>query len=295
MPPSASLDPVFQALSEPNRRNMLTTLRRGPASVSALAAPLDITLAAVVQHLQVLERAGLVHSSKTGRVRTCTLTSQALQAANIWIAKYLPGASVPAALPPAALPLGVGKRRPARPALRGSALRRGATGEQRSIEFSIDRCSLGHVLVAATATGVCAVLLGDDPKELLAELQRRFPEAVLVPGGSALQRQASRVRKAIEQPSEKVTLPLDLRGTAFQQRVWRALQRIPSGRTTSYGQLARSLGMPRAVRAVASACGANPVAVLVPCHRVLGSDGKLTGYRWGLQRKRELLEREAQS
>lgn len=290
MPPSASLDPVFQALSEPNRRSMLSTLRRGPASVTALAAPLDITLAAVVQHLQVLERAGLVHSSKAGRVRTCTLTSRALQAANVWIAKYLPGTSVPTALPPAAE-----QRRPARTPRSGTPAHGSATGERRSIEFSIERCSLGHVLVAATPAGLCAVLLGDDREALQAELQRRFPEVTLVPAGSALQRQASRVRRAIEQPTRKVTLPLDLHGTAFQQRVWRALQRIPSGRTTSYGQLARSLGMPRAVRAVASACGANPVAVLIPCHRVLGSDGKLTGYRWGLQRKRALLEREAQN
>lgn len=161
------------------------------------------------------------------------------------------------------------------------------------IHFALGQCSLGAVLAASTDQGVCAILLGDQPEPLLCDLQRRFPAAELVGGEPAYEQLVARVVGLIEEPASAANLPLDLRGTLFQQRVWQALGKIPPGSTATYSEIASALGMPKAVRAVASACAANALAVAIPCHRVVRSDGSLSGYRWGVERKRELLAREA--
>jgi AraC family transcriptional regulator of adaptative response/methylated-DNA-[protein]-cysteine methyltransferase len=169
--------------------------------------------------------------------------------------------------------------------------RAGGTGE--SIRFAVGECSLGSVLVAATGKGVCAITLGDDPDALVRNLQDRFPNARLLGGDAGFEELVAKVVGLVERPAAAIDLPLDVRGTAFQQRVWQALRKIPAGSTASYADIARRLGTPAAVRAVAQACGANPVAVAIPCHRVVRRDGGLSGYRWGVERKRALLEREA--
>ena len=155
------------------------------------------------------------------------------------------------------------------------------------------QCSLGAILVAQSARGVCAILLGDDPDALIAELRQRFPAAQLLGGDADFEALVARVVGFVEAPRLGLDLPLDLRGTAFQQRVWQALRKIPPGQTLSYAELAARIGAPKAVRAVAGACAANPLAVAIPCHRVVRRDGDLAGYRWGIARKRALLEREA--
>ncbi|HEU4631231.1 MAG TPA: methylated-DNA--[protein]-cysteine S-methyltransferase [Gemmatimonadaceae bacterium] len=160
------------------------------------------------------------------------------------------------------------------------------------LQVAAAECSLGLVLVAASARGLCAVLLGDDREELRRDLQRRFAGAALSEGSAELRALAARVVELIEQPTRAMALPLDARGTAFQRAVWDALREIPPGATTTYGEIATRLGMPDAARAVAQACAANPLAVVVPCHRVVRRDGGLSGYRWGVERKRALLERE---
>ena len=167
-----------------------------------------------------------------------------------------------------------------------------AGGAATRIRFAVGQCSLGAIVVGATERGVCAIFLGDDPDELLRQLQDRFPRAELVGGDAAFEQLVARVVGLVEAPAVGLDLPLDVRGTAFQQRVWRALCAIPAGSTTSYGEVARRIGAPRSVRAVARAIGDNPIAVAIPCHRVVASDGALTGYRWGLARKRALLELE---
>jgi AraC family transcriptional regulator of adaptative response/methylated-DNA-[protein]-cysteine methyltransferase len=169
--------------------------------------------------------------------------------------------------------------------------RRGGAGE--TIRFAFAQSPLGLLLVAATARGICRIAFGEDEAGLRGELEGRFPQASLQPADAALEAQLRQVVALVEEPRAAPDLPLDLRGTAFQHRVWQALQAIPPGETTSYSALAAAIGQPRAVRAVAAACGANPAAVAVPCHRVLGKDGALTGYRWGLPRKRALLQKEA--
>jgi AraC family transcriptional regulator of adaptative response/methylated-DNA-[protein]-cysteine methyltransferase len=163
-------------------------------------------------------------------------------------------------------------------------------GTALEIRYAVERCPLGNVLVAATERGVCAVFLGDDEQQLRSELQARFPRAELLgETGPHLEAALSAVQAAMGEHPAARDLPLDLRGTAFQARVWEALRAIPPGETRSYAQVAQAIGAPSAVRAVAGACAANPVALVVPCHRVVGSDGKLTGYRWGVERKRVLL------
>ncbi len=168
----------------------------------------------------------------------------------------------------------------------------GAGGTGASIRFAVGACSLGAILVAATDQGVCAILLGDDPEALVRELQDRFSKARLIGGDNEFERWVAKVVGLVEAPAIGLDLPLDVRGTAFQQRVWQALREIPPGSTMSYGQLASRIGAPRAIRAVAAACAANPLAVAIPCHRVVRADGGLSGYRWGVERKRALLERE---
>ncbi len=168
-----------------------------------------------------------------------------------------------------------------------------AGGADARIMFALGQSSLGAILVARSQRGVCAISLGDDPDVLLRELQDRFPRAELIGGDAGFERLVAQVVGFIEQPGIGVDLPLDVRGTAFQQRVWQALRHIPAGQTASYTQIAEAIGSPRSVRAVAGACAANTLAVAIPCHRVVRSDGALSGYRWGVERKRALLLREA--
>ena len=171
-----------------------------------------------------------------------------------------------------------------------SAFRAGGDGA--SIRFAVGECSLGSILVAATGKGICAIQFGDDPDALVRDLQDRFPKALLVGGDQEFERLVAEVVGLVEAPAHGLDLPLDVRGTAFQQRVWQALRAIPSGSTASYAEIAERIGRPKAVRAVAQACAANPIAVAIPCHRVVRTDGALSGYRWGVERKRALLERE---
>jgi AraC family transcriptional regulator of adaptative response/methylated-DNA-[protein]-cysteine methyltransferase len=166
-------------------------------------------------------------------------------------------------------------------------------GADVDIHFAIGESSLGSILVAKSKLGVCAVLIGDDPRPLLKDLQDQFPKANLIGDESGYEELVAKVVGLIETPRLGFDLPLDIRGTAFQQRVWKALQQIPVGSTASYADIAKLIGMPKAVRAVAQACGANALAVAIPCHRVVRSDGSLSGYRWGVDRKRTLLHREA--
>jgi AraC family transcriptional regulator of adaptative response/methylated-DNA-[protein]-cysteine methyltransferase len=168
--------------------------------------------------------------------------------------------------------------------------RAGGAGER--IEFATAACSLGVAIVAATARGVCAIFLGDDAAQLQKDLRTRFPRAELVRGDVAFRVRVAGAIACVDGDARAPELPLDLHGTAFQQRVWRELRRIPAGSTASYTELAARLGSPRGARAVGKACGDNPVAVVVPCHRVVRGDGALAGYRWGLPIKRALLARE---
>ena len=170
-----------------------------------------------------------------------------------------------------------------------------AGGRDLEIRFAVGECSLGSILVAATRVGVCAILLGDDPDELAHDLERRFPRAVLVGADGDFEKLVGTVIALVEEPRLGTKLPLDIRGTVFQQRVWRALREVPAGTTASYSAIARAIGAPRSGRAVARACAANPLAVAIPCHRVVRTDGSLSGYRWGVERKRALLAREARS
>lgn len=167
-----------------------------------------------------------------------------------------------------------------------------AGGEKEIIRFAIGECSLGSILVAATYKGVCAILMGDDPDSLARDLQDRFDRAEFVGGDDVFDATVARVVGLVEQPARGLDLPLDVRGTAFQRRVWQALCDIPVGGRASYSDVAVSIGQPNAVRAVAQACGANNLAVAIPCHRVVRTDGALSGYRWGVERKRALLDRE---
>ena len=179
---------------------------------------------------------------------------------------------------------------PARLGMTPKAWRAGGSGE--AIRFAVGACSLGAILVAATGKGICAILMGDDPDQLARDLQDRFPAAELVGADAAFEDTVAKVVGLVEAPAVGLDLPLDVRGTAFQQRVWQALRQIPSGETVSYAELAERVGVPSGARAIAGACAANPVAVAIPCHRVVRTDGALSGYRWGVERKRALLARE---
>jgi AraC family transcriptional regulator of adaptative response/methylated-DNA-[protein]-cysteine methyltransferase len=175
--------------------------------------------------------------------------------------------------------------------MRARDYRAGGTGAV--IRFAVGECSLGAILVAQTQRGICAILLGDDPDLLVRDLQDQFPKAQLIGGDADFEQLIAQVVGFIEAPSIGLSLPLDVRGTAFQERVWQALREIPPGVTVSYAEIAERIGSPKAVRAVAQACGANHIAVAIPCHRVVRRDGDISGYRWGVDRKRELLRREA--
>lgn len=170
-----------------------------------------------------------------------------------------------------------------------------AGGSDTVIYFAVGESSLGSILVARSERGICAILLGDDPEALTRELQDKFPKANLIGGDAGFEELVAKVVGFVEAPALGLDLPLDVRGTAFQQRVWRALRRIPAGSTASYADVARQIGSEKSVRAVAQACAANVLAVAIPCHRVVRNDGSLSGYRWGVERKRVLLEREAEA
>jgi AraC family transcriptional regulator of adaptative response/methylated-DNA-[protein]-cysteine methyltransferase len=161
-----------------------------------------------------------------------------------------------------------------------------------AIRFAIGQSSLGLILVAASEKGICAILMGDDPGALSRELQDRFPRAAFLPADAAFETWVAKVVSFVDTPRSRLDLPLDIRGTAFQQRVWQALCEVPLGSTASYTEIAERIGAPKAVRAVAQACAANAIAVAIPCHRILRNDGGISGYRWGVERKRALLKRE---
>jgi AraC family transcriptional regulator of adaptative response/methylated-DNA-[protein]-cysteine methyltransferase len=170
-----------------------------------------------------------------------------------------------------------------------------AGGADTEIRFAVGECSLGSILVAQSGRGVCAILMGEDPDELARDLQDRFPHARLIGGDAGFEQLIAKVVGFVEAPRLGLDLPLDVRGTAFQQRVWQALREIPAGKTASYTEIARRIDAPKSVRAVAQACAANPLAVAIPCHRVVRNDGGSSGYRWGVERKRALLERESKA
>lgn len=167
-------------------------------------------------------------------------------------------------------------------------------GANTQIRFAIGHCFLGDVLVAQSERGICAILFGENAEALQADLCRRFPRAALTAADEAFSLTVKQVIEFIEAPAKGLNLPLDIQGTVFQQQVWQALQNIPAGSTASYREIAEHIGSPRAVRAVAGACAANSLAVAVPCHRVVRNDGGLSGYRWGTERKRALLDRESE-
>lgn len=174
--------------------------------------------------------------------------------------------------------------------MKASAYRSG--GANSEIRFAVGECSLGDILVAQSERGICAILIGDDAEALVQDLQNRFPRADLIGGDKAFEKLVAQVVGFVEAPAIGLNLPLDIRGTAFQQRVWQALCEIPAGTTASYTEIANRIGAPKAFRAVALACGANAIAVAIPCHRVVRNDGGLSGYRWGVERKRTLLDNE---
>jgi AraC family transcriptional regulator of adaptative response/methylated-DNA-[protein]-cysteine methyltransferase len=167
-----------------------------------------------------------------------------------------------------------------------------AGGRGHVIRFAVGECSLGAILVAATDKGVCAIEFGDDPDALVRGLEDRFPKAQLVGDDKSFEQLVAKVVGFVEAPAQGLDLPLDIRGTAFQRRVWNAIRAIPAGATASYGDIARRIGAPKSVRSVAQACASNAIAVAIPCHRVVRTDGSASGYRWGVARKRALLARE---
>jgi AraC family transcriptional regulator, regulatory protein of adaptative response / methylated-DNA-[protein]-cysteine methyltransferase len=164
-----------------------------------------------------------------------------------------------------------------------------AGGDGATIRFAVGECSLGSILVAASELGICSIAIGHDPNMLVRELQDRFPNAVLIGADKQFERMVAQVVAFVENPSAGLELPLHVQGTAFQQRVWKALCEIPCGTTCTYSELAQKLGQPNATRAVAGACAANKLAVAIPCHRVVRTNGSLSGYRWGVERKEKLL------
>ncbi|WP_083781423.1 methylated-DNA--[protein]-cysteine S-methyltransferase [Nitrosococcus watsonii] len=161
------------------------------------------------------------------------------------------------------------------------------------IHFAIGECSLGAILIAQSNRGICAIFMDDDPEKLARDLKELFPHAILISGDAPFEQFIAKIVAFVEAPGISLNLPLDIRGTAFQQRVWQALRTIPAGSTVSYTDIAKRIGALKSVRAVARACAANTLAVAIPCHRVVRSNGSLAGYRWGLERKRALLEKES--
>lgn len=173
-----------------------------------------------------------------------------------------------------------------------SSEKSGKAREEKTIEFAVNQCSLGWILVAGSKAGLCFIALGDDPEVLPQKLQDRFPRAILTSGNQAFEQTVARVVELVDHPSAGLDVPLDVQGTAFQRLVWQNLREIPCGQTVTYADIARNIGKPNAARAVAQACAANKLAVVIPCHRVVRTDGSLGGYEWGTARKRKLLELE---
>jgi AraC family transcriptional regulator of adaptative response/methylated-DNA-[protein]-cysteine methyltransferase len=167
----------------------------------------------------------------------------------------------------------------------------GTDGE--AIRYDTGGCSLGTVLVAASERGLCAIMLGDEPTPLIADLRARFPHAQVTEDTVAMRKMLAGVTRLVETPALGLDLPLDARGTPFQRYVWQALSEVPAGATASYGEIAKRIGRPKEAKEVAEACAANPLAVAIPCHRIVKADGSISGYRWGVKRKRALLAREA--
>jgi AraC family transcriptional regulator of adaptative response/methylated-DNA-[protein]-cysteine methyltransferase len=168
-----------------------------------------------------------------------------------------------------------------------------AASQAETISYAIGQDTLGHVLVARSVAGVCAILIGADRDELEEDIASRFPKAKLVANEAAVQDDLTKIIRFVDKPADGLDLPLDLRGTPFQRRAWEMLRTVLSGTTVSYSDLARQLGMPTSARAIASACAANPIALAIPCHRVVRSNGDLAGYRCGKERKRQLIRMEA--
>lgn len=166
---------------------------------------------------------------------------------------------------------------------------------ENTLQFTVGHCFLGNILVAQSNKGICAIFLGDDAEALITALQSRLPNFGIIELDNEVESVMDRVMAMVENPSQRSDFTLDIQGTLFQQKVWQALQSIPTGQTTSYAAIAKQIGNPKAVRAVAAACAANKIAVVIPCHRVVRSDGGLSGYRWGIERKAALLKREQQS
>lgn len=175
--------------------------------------------------------------------------------------------------------------------MKPAAYRKG--GAAAEIRYGIGQSSLGRVLAAASDRGICSIMLGDDDDVLIADLATRFPNARAIAADAGFAATVANVVAVVEEPAKGLALPLDIRGTAFQRRVWQALQAIPAGETRSYSEIAEAVGAPKAARAVAAACAANRIAVAVPCHRVVHRDGSMSGYRWGVERKKRLLAKEA--
>jgi AraC family transcriptional regulator of adaptative response/methylated-DNA-[protein]-cysteine methyltransferase len=167
------------------------------------------------------------------------------------------------------------------------------TSKPEVIRYTIIDSSIGSILIASSGKGVCCITLGDHPELLLGDLHHRFKNAEIIHGNETFKGLVSQVVGFVKSPQLGLELPLDVRGTEFQQRVWQALRKIPSGSTASYADIARMIGSPSSIRAVAGACAANPISLAIPCHRILRSDGHISGYRWGIERKRILLAREA--
>ncbi|WP_241609270.1 bifunctional DNA-binding transcriptional regulator/O6-methylguanine-DNA methyltransferase Ada [Rosenbergiella australiborealis] len=178
----------------------------------------------------------------------------------------------------------------ARLGMKSQDYRQGGKGQE--IYFAVGECFMGSILVAQTLKGICAILIGDDPSKLVNEVQDQFPNAELIGANSNFEKTIAQVIGFIEKPNSNFTLPLDIQGTAFQERVWQALREVPPGKTVSYSDLAEKIGSPKSARAVARACASNRIAVAIPCHRVIRSDGSLSGYRWGVERKKQLLDLE---
>jgi len=250
----------------------------GPLSLSALAAGAGLSPSHF--HRLFKRQVGLTPQQYAAACRLRRFDEEVRDGATVTAALYQAGYSSSSRLYEAGGALG----------MTPSQLRRG--GQGLTIEAVIRDCSLGQALIAFTPRGVCAIFLADRADDLQAQLRARFPGASIVAAGPDREPLAAAVVQLIDGAGVAPELPLDLVGTAFQQRVWRALRELPPGTTTSYAELARRIGAPRAVRAVGTACGANPVAVAIPCHRVLRGDGALGGYRWGLERKKALLARE---
>lgn len=306
------LNEILSALSDPTRRRMVEMLCAKDLTVSQLAEPFKLTLPTVTRHIQILERAGLVSKKKAGQQRVCRVSRKALGLVSDWHQGLAPSAPEESTTTPTEL-VEASEARPKKtqkPGARAATTAKAAASAKPSAKkaekpaekpaaktekvvlpkYGLQPTTLGILAVAVNANGVCGVVLADDETAAVAELRGMCGEVVL--DGKRVRKELKAVSDAVESPSARFKGPMHLEGTEFQKRVWSALQEIPAGTTLTYTELAEKLGDPDAVRAVASACGANKLAVIIPCHRVLRHDGNLAGYRWGVERKRQLLERE---